>query len=791
MKSNPRNVDVVCGMTVDPKSAGAHMEYQGAEYFFCCGSCLEKFRKDPEAYLRGTRDGSHVQSPAAAPAGQPADNSSLYTCPMHPEVKQSGSGACPICGMALEPMEITAEEAPDPEYAYMRRRFWVCLVLTAPVFVIGMSHLIPGGLHAWVGEGVLSWVQLILATPVVLWGGGVFFVRCWHSLRTRKLNMFTLIAIGVGVAYGYSVVATLWPGAFPASFRGPHGEVGVYFEAAAVIVTLVLLGQVLELRARRATGAAIRGLLGLAPKTARVIFSAELEEDVPLDQVQVGDMLRVRPGEKVPVDGIVTEGSSSVDESMITGESMPVEKRPGDRLIGGTISGRGAMVMEAQRVGRETLLSQIVQMVAQAQRTKAPIQRLADVVAGYFVPAVLAAAAVTFVVWAAVGPQPRLAMAMLAAVSVLIIACPCALGLATPMSVMVGVGRGAGEGVLVRDAEALELLEKVDAVVVDKTGTLTEGRPRVSAIEPTDGFSAEDVLRLAASLEQGSEHPLAGAIVTAAKERGLTLSRADDFESLTGQGVVGRVEGKRLALGRDWKNGDRQLFANDAKSTQSPFSQSAFPRADELRRDGQTVVFLTCDGQPAGLIAVADPIKASTVEALRALRAEGVRLVLATGDSAATAEAVARQLGIEEVHAGVLPADKVRIVAELRRQGHVVAMAGDGVNDAPALAAADVGIAMGAGADVAMESAAITLVKGDLRGIARARRLSRDTMRNIRQNLLLAILYNALCIPIAAGVLYPLTGLLLNPMIASAAMSFSSVSVIANALRLRRAGTRD
>ena len=804
--SPPQAIDVVCGMAVDAQSAADSTQYAGKTYYFCCASCMEKFKKDPRKYLsKETKPDSEslsVEGPGKALHQRPGKalpgrltvrpspsgaESGTYTCPMHPEVRREGPGACPICGMALEPMDIPATEAPDSEYLAMRRRFWVSLVLTLPVFIISMvphlfvltmgPHSTPEAMPQHIGSSALgNWLQFLLATPVVLWGGAPFFQRGARSLVGLRLNMFTLIAIGTGVAYAYSIVATVWPGAFPASFHSPTGEVAVYFEAAAVITTLVLLGQVLELRARRATGHAIRALLGLAPKTARLIQADGSERDVPLADVRVGDRLRARPGEKVPVDGVVVDGAASVDESMITGESVPVAKKPLDKVIGGTIIESGSIIIEARGVGSDTLLARIVQMVAQAQRSRAPIQRLADVVAGYFVPGVLAAAAITFVIWAAVGPQPRMAQALLAAVAVLIIACPCALGLATPMSVMVGVGRGAREGVLIRSAEALEIMEKVDAVIVDKTGTLTEGRPRLTGVEPAPGVDADEVLRLAAGLEQGSAHPLASAITQAAGDKSLAPVRAENFESIAGQGVSGIVEGRQVLLG------------NPAMLTQrgvdcAPLAQ----RAEQLRQDGQTVVFLAAGGKAIGLLAVADPIKASTREALQLLRQAGVRLVLASGDNATTAGAVARQLGLDEVHAGVLPQDKGQIVRQLKEQGHTVAMAGDGVNDAPALAAADVGIAMGAGADVAMETAGITLVKGDLRGIARARRLSRATMRNIRQNLLLAFLYNTLCIPIAAGALYPLTGMLLSPMIAAAAMSLSSVSVISNALRLRRA----
>ncbi len=828
--------DPVCGMNVDPERAAGVYEYGGHTYFFCSSHCLEKFRSQPEAYLHRpplARPLATAQIARNKPAGPPprvsepaalpVESKVEYTCPMHPEVREAvrqpkqapGScpecgmalepleiaapaaktefvcpmhpevvrdkpGACPICGMALEPRAVTAEEETNPELIAMTRRLWWSAILTAPLLFLAMAGMLPGQpVQELLSPRLQVWVELLLATPVVLWGGWPFFERGWASIVRRRLNMFTLIAIGTGTAYFYSVVATLLPGIFPAGFRGHQGEVAVYFEAAAVITTLVLIGQVLELRARSQTSRAIRGLLGLAPKAARIVREDGTEQDVPLERVRRRDRLRVRPGEKVPVDGVVLEGSSAVDEAMVTGEPLPVEKKPGERVIGGTVNTTGSFVMLAERVGSETLLAQIVRMVSEAQRSRAPIQRLADVVSGYFVPAVVLAAAATFVVWAMVGPEPRLAYALVNAVAVLIIACPCALGLATPMSVMVATGRGATAGVLIKNAQALEMLEKVDTLVVDKTGTLTEGKPRlmtVAALRDRDVKVADEseLLRLAATLERSSEHPLAAAILAAARERGFELGDAADFRSVTGKGVVGRVDGREVALGNP------TLFAELGVDI------AATEQAEALRRDGQTVIFVAVDGRLAGLLGVADPIKDSTYEAIRILHRDGVRIVMLTGDSRTTAEAVARKLGIDEIEAEVLPERKVEVVKRLQNEGRVVAMAGDGINDAPALAAAHVGIAMGTGTDVAIESAGITLVKGDLRGIARARRLSRETMRNIRQNLLFAFLYNALGIPLAAGVLYPTFRLLLNPMIASAAMSFSSVSVIANALRLRK-----
>ena len=708
------------------------------------------------------------------PAGPAARTE--WVCPMHSEVVSDRPGSCPKCGMALEPREGAAEEDENVELVDMTRRFRVSLVLAVPLLIVAMGDLIPGRpLERLASPRVLGWLELLLATPVVLWGGWPFFVRGWQSVVNRSLNMFTLIGLGVGVAYAYSVVATVAPGIFPRSSRGEGGAVDVYFEAAAVIVALVLLGQVLELRARSRTGAAIKALLGLAPKTARRVNADGSEEDVPLDDVQPGDLLRVRPGEKVPVDGTVAEGTSSLDESMVTGEPIPVEKGPGDRVIGATVNGTGGLVMRAERVGSETLLAQIVRMVAEAQRSRAPIQKLADVVAGYFVPAVVGIAVVTFVVWGLFGPEPRMAHGLINAVAVLIIACPCALGLATPMSIMVATGKGATAGVLFKNAEAIEVMRKVDTLVVDKTGTLTEGKPKLVSVEPAEGSTESGLLRLAASLERGSEHPLAAAIVAGATERGVELVKADEFQSTTGKGVAGRVDGRRVVLGNR-----AMLHGVDVDPA------ALGDRAETMRTEGQTVMFVAVDGKPAGLLGVADPIKKTTPEAIHALHAEGIHLVMLTGDSRTTAEAVARKLGIDEVVAEVLPDQKAESVKRFQGEGRVVAMAGDGINDAPALAQAQVGIAMGTGTDVAMESAGVTLVKGDLGGIVRARRLSRATMRNIKENLFFAFVYNALGVPVAAGVLYPVFGLLLSPIIAAAAMSFSSVSVVGNALRLRR-----
>jgi Cu+-exporting ATPase len=699
-----------------------------------------------------------------------------WTCPMHPEIVRDAPGNCPICGMALEPRTVTLEEEPNPELADMTRRFWISAALTTPLVLLAMGHMLVGAaIGSLLPRNIAVWVELALATPVVLWGGWPFFVRGWYSVVNRSLNMFTLIAMGVGVAYVYSVIATLFPGIFPASFRNEMGEVGVYYEAAAVIVALILLGQVLELRARSSTSAAIKSLLGLAPKTARRLNADGSEQDLPLEQVQHGDRLRVRPGEKVPVDGEVVDGASSVDESMLTGEPIPVEKAPGDKVIGATVNGTGSLVIQATRVGAETLLAQIVQMVAEASRSRAPIQRLADVVAAYFVPAVVVVAVLTFVVWALAGPEPALAYAIVNAVAVLIIACPCALGLATPMSIMVASGKGATMGVLFKNAEAIETLRKVDTLVVDKTGTLTLGKPTLQAVVATERVGEDELLRLAAGLERASEHPLAAAIVAGAEARGLRLGGAEQFESVTGKGVQGRVEGREVALG------NRALM-----ESLGLVSDELTQRAEALRAEGQTAMFVALDGRPAGLIGVADPIKETTAEAIRALHADGVEIVMLTGDSRTTAEAVARRLDIDRVIAEVLPNEKADAVKKLQGEGRFVAMAGDGINDAPALAQAQVGIAMGTGTDIAMESAGVTLVKGDLTGIARARRLSRATLRNIKQNLFLAFVYNTSAIPIAAGLLYPFFGLLLSPIIAAAAMSLSSVSVIGNALRLRR-----
>jgi P-type Cu+ transporter len=771
--------DPVCGMSVDPATARHRAEHAGETFYFCCNGCREKFAAEPARYLPGPTHApasaahEHAHHASAASPQKPAPAGAIYTCPMHPQIRQDHPGACPICGMALEPEVATEATGPSAELVDMTRRFWIALALSIPVFALEMGgHLV--GLHRFVPEGVSNWIQLALATPVALWAGWPFFERGWASLKSRNLNMFTLIALGVGVAWTYSVVATVAPSLFPAAFRGDHGAVAVYFEAAAVITTLVLLGQVLELRAREQTGGAIRALLDLTPKTARLVRGDNADEDVALDAVKTGDRLRVRPGEKVPVDGQIVEGRSAVDESMLTGESMAVGKSVGDKVIGGTLNQSGAFVMRADRIGRDTVLAQIVQMVAQAQRSRAPIQRLADKVSGWFVPLVLAVAALAFVAWAIWGPEPRLAYGLLAAVSVLIIACPCALGLATPMSIMVGIGRGAQTGILVRNAEALERLEKVDALVVDKTGTLTVGKPTLVALKPASGISEETLLKLAASLERGSEHPLAAAIVRAAADRGLILGNVEGFESVAGKGVTGTIEGRKVALGN---RALMQAIGSDVDALEAT--------ANDLRVGGATAIFVAIDGKAAGVMAVADPIKATASDAIRALKEAGVRVVMLTGDNRATAEAVARKLGIAEVEAEVLPQDKGKTVERLRKEGRVVAMAGDGVNDAPALAAADVGIAMGTGTDVAIESAGITLLGGDLQGIAAARRLSQATMRNIRQNLLFAFIYNAAGVPIAAGVLYPAFGLTLSPVVAAAAMALSSVSVVANALRLR------
>ncbi len=751
-------------MTVDPETSKHRSDYRGVPYHFCSAGCRTKFAAAPEQYLDKVNAKPHH-------ADVPEDT--VYTCPMHPQIRQIGPGSCPICGMALEPDLVSLDDPPNPELADMTRRFWMGLALALPVVVLEMGgHLV--GSHGWIDQNLSNWIQLAFAAPVVLWAGWPFFVRGWQSLVTRNLNMFTLIAMGVGVAFAYSVVATVAPGIFPPAFRSHDGAVAVYFEAAAVITVLVLLGQVLELRAREATSGAIKALLDLAPKTARVVDENGADHEVQLDSLNVGDKLRVRPGEKVPVDGVIIEGRSSLDESLVTGESMPVTKEPGAKVIAGTLNQSGGFVMRAEKVGRDTLLSQIVQMVAQAQRSRAPIQRLADQVAGWFVPTVIVVALVAFGAWALFGPEPRLAFGLVAAVSVLIIACPCALGLATPMSIMVGVGRGAQAGVLIKNAEALERMEKVDTLVVDKTGTLTEGKPKVVSIVPGEGFDEAEILKLAASVERSSEHPLADAIVRAAKERNLALADVADFDSPTGKGVTGKVDGKSVLLGN----------ANYLKSA-SIETHLLETQAEKLRGDGATVINVAVDGKLAGILAIADPVKASTPEALKALAAEGIRVIMLTGDNRTTATAVAKRLGISEVEAEVLPDQKSAVVSKLQKQGRVVAMAGDGVNDAPALAAADVGIAMGTGTDVAMESAGVTLLKGDLGGIVRARRLSQATMRNIRQNLFFAFIYNAAGIPIAAGILYPTFGLLLSPVIAAAAMALSSVSVVGNALRLR------
>jgi Cu+-exporting ATPase len=762
--------DPVCGMDVTLEKSAGQTEYKGQTYHFCSEHCLKKFKQHPQDFLGKKREKAKKLSMG--------EDQREYTCPMHPEVLQIGPGSCPSCGMDLEPNEVSLDEEESPELRIMTRRFWISLALTVPVFILAMGEMVPG-LSGWIAglavPRTLNIIELILATPVVLWCGWPFLVRYWQSLVNRALNMFTLVGLGVGVAYGYSLVATLWPQFFPDSFRGEGGEVAVYFEAAAVITTLVLLGQVLEGRARSQTGQAIRALLGLAAKTARRIAADGSEGDVPLEDVLVGDRLRVRPGEKIPVDGVVLEGSSSIDESMISGEPLPVVKQAGDPVTGATVNQTGALIMQAERVGSDTLLSQIVQMVAEAQRSRAPIQKLADLVAGWFVPAVVFAALITFVIWVLVGPEPRMAHALINAVAVLIIACPCALGLATPMSIMVATGRGATMGVLFKNAEAVEHLRQVDTLVVDKTGTLTEGRPKLIAVDAGQGWDENQLLRLAASLERGSEHPLAAAIVQGAETRGIELAPVENFESLTGKGVTGRVEGVDLVLGT-------QRLLNE----QNIDPAVLLDRAEVLRNEGQTAMFISVNGKAAGLLGVADPIKETTPEAIRLLHQQGIHIVMLTGDNLSTAQAVAGKLNIDEVQAEVLPQEKAAKVRELQEQGRFVAMAGDGINDAPALAQAQVGIAMGTGTDVAMESAGVTLVKGDLRGIVRACYLSQATMRNIRQNLFFAFCYNALGVPIAAGVLYPFFGLLLSPMLAAAAMSFSSVSVISNALRLRR-----
>ncbi len=758
-------LDPVCGMTVDPAATKHRAAHGGVDYFFCGAKCREKFLADPAKYLAPAK-------PAPAPSAQ---KSVVYTCPMHPQVRQATPGNCPICGMALEPTGVSDETGPSAELVGMTRRFWIGAALAVPVFILEMGGHFPGlNLHHYVSLRASMWIQFALSTPVVLWAGWPFCERGWASVRNRSLNMFSLISLGVGAAYGYSLVATFAPGLFPAGLRQEGGMLAVYYEAAAVITVLVLLGQVLELRAREKTGGAIRALLKLAPKTARRVGDGGSDEEISIDQVNIGDRLRIRPGESVPVDGAVIEGRSAIDESMVTGESMPVEKEVGAKVIGGTLNGTGGLIMRAEKIGADTMLSRIVHMVAEAQRSRAPIQRLADVVSGWFVPAVIAAAMLAFAAWMIRGPAPAFAYALVASVSVLIIACPCALGLATPMSIMVGIGKGATSGVLIKNAEALERFEKIDTLVVDKTGTLTEGKPRVVAVVPADGFDEGTVLALGASLERASEHPLATAIVASAHERDLALQDVVDFKSITGKGVSGTIGARQVAVGNATLLKELGVASAGLEA-----------RADALRREGGTAMFVAVDGKPAGVIAVADPIKATTPAALESLRANGIRIVMLTGDNRTTAQAVAAKLGITEIEAEVLPEQKNTIVRRLRSEGRIVAMAGDGVNDAPALAEADVGIAMGTGTDVAMQSAGVTLMKGDLAGIARARILSRATMRNIRQNLVLAFVYNVLGVPLAAGAFYPVFGLLLSPVVAAAAMSFSSLSVVGNALRLR------
>jgi Cu+-exporting ATPase len=758
--------DPVCSMIIEDSEAVATSTYKGTTYYFCSKPCKEDFDKDPESFLGESSDSVKA---AAAKSG-------AYTCPMHPEIVRDAPGSCPICGMALEPKAVTAEEEANPELIDMTRRFKISVALTIPLVLIAMRHHIPGlaAIDHILPVWIMKWIELVLATPVVLWGARPFFARGWRSVITGNLNMFTLISLGVGIAYTYSLVATLFPGLFPLSFRGEGGAVGVYFEPAAAITVLVLLGQVLELRARGKTGAAIKALLRLAPKTARLVRNGA-DDDILLEQVGVGDLLRVRPGEKVPVDGVVEEGSSAVDESMITGEPIPVEKKQGDRVIGASVNSTGTFTMKAEKVGADTMLAQIVRMVAEAQRSRAPIQKLADLVAGYFVLIVVAVAVVTFIAWAWMGPEPRLAYALVNAVAVLIIACPCALGLATPMSIMVAMGKGASGGVLFKNAEAIEVMKKVDTLVVDKTGTITAGRPTLVEVHAGEGFDESSVLRFAASIERGSEHPLAAAIVIGAAKRGIHLTNVDTFAVLSGKGVIGKMDGRNLVLGNQILLADFDIDPGELAV-----------KAEIMRKDGQTVMFLAVDGRIAGLIGVADPIKESSYEAIGHLTGEGIRIVMLTGDNYTTARAFAGKLGIDDVAAEVLPQQKAEWVKRLQDEGRIVAMAGDGLNDAPALAQAHVGIAMGTGTDVAMESADITLVKGDLRGIVRARLLSKLTMRNIKQNLFFAFVYNSLGVPIAAGVLYPFFDILLSPVIAAAAMSFSSVSVITNALRLRR-----
>jgi Cu+-exporting ATPase len=749
-------------MTVDPASAPATLVHEGQSYFFCCPSCLKKFQADPEKYLGG-----------AVREAMPAPADALYTCPMHAEIKQDHPGSCPLCGMALEPFTATLEEGPNPELADMSRRLWISVTLTVPVLLLAMADMLPGHPLRFLNMHVANWVQLILTTPVVLWCGWPFFERAWVSLVRRSANMFTLIALGVGAAFLYSVAATLAPGAFPAAFQ-VHGAVPGYFETAAAVTVLVLLGQVLEIRARSRTSGAVRRLLGLAPKTARVLRPDNTEVDTPLEHLKAGDKVRVRPGEKVPVDGVVADGRSAMDESMITGEPIPVVKEPGDQVIGGTVNGTGGFVMRAQRIGDDTLLAQIVRMVTEAQRSRAAVESLVNRVASYFVPAVLGISLFSFVAWSLWGPEPRLALVN--AVAVLIIACPCALGLATPMSVMVGIGRGAEHGILIKNAEALEVLHGADVLVVDKTGTLTEGKPKVTVVESVGELSTDDVFRLAASLERGSEHPLAAAIVKEAAARGLSMTDVRNFQSQTGKGVTGTVDGRQVALGNPALLADLDVALDAVK-----------PRLESLQAEGHTVVVVAVDGRLAGIIGVADPIRVSTPEAIRLLHGDGLQIIMLTGDNRATAEAVARKLGIDQVIAGVLPQQKNEVIKRMQAEGHVVAMAGDGINDAPALAQAHVGIAMGTGTDVAMESADVTLVQGDLRAIARARRLSRATMANIRQNLFLAFVYNVVSVPVAAGALFPTFGILIDPIWAGAAMSLSSLSVVGNALRLRKA----
>ncbi|MDQ3748428.1 MAG: heavy metal translocating P-type ATPase [Acidobacteriota bacterium] len=763
MTATPRGefVDPVCGMSVAPETAAGKYDYPGETYYFCSSGCLTKFKQNPSSFLEKKKEEKQL---AATSEGVE------YTCPMHPEIVQIGPGSCPICGMALEPKVLTLDDKPDPEYVDMKRRFWISAVLTVPVFTLAMAEMLPN-FHEFISAKTSLWIQFVLATPVVLWGGFPFFERAWASVKNVSPNMFTLIAIGTGAAYLFSLFALFFPELFPASMRDAHtGLIAAYFEASAVITTLVLLGQVLELRARSQTSSAIKELLGLAPETAIVVFDDGTEEEIALKDVQIGAKLRVKANEKIPTDGMITEGETSVDESMVTGESIPVEKLQGDKVIGGTINGRRGFVMKAEKVGSDTLLAQIVRMVGEAQRSRAPIQRLADVVSGYFVPAVIVVAIVAFAVWLVFG---SFAYALVAAVSVLIIACPCALGLATPMSIMVGTGHGARHGVLVKKAEALEILEKVNSIVVDKTGTLTEGKPRLQTVVSLNGLAEKEILKLSASLEKSSEHPLAEAIIKGAEEQNVELAKVENFESVTGKGIFGLIDGKKILLG------------NPKLMKENGIDFSLDGKADELRAEGQTVMFVAADGKPAGLVGVADTIKESAKEAIDELHRSKIEVVMMTGDNAITAEAVARKLGIDKVFADVLPEQKAEKIKELQAEGKIVAMAGDGVNDAPALAQAEVGIAMGTGTDVAMESADITLLKGDLRGILRAKKLSEATMKNIRQNLFFAFIYNLVGVPVAAGVLYPIFGLLLSPMIASAAMTFSSVSVIVNALRLR------